>query len=83
MADAAEQMPFLHEFRSLLPALSLIGREAVPEILNDRWAKFSQNPLSFFMRCSDAEAEAMWRAAAHVRDMVTATRQRYDDKEPV
>ena len=48
------------EFRSALCSMSFIDASQVPE-LGTRWPKFRDDPVNYFLRCSDADSDAIWR----------------------
>ena len=48
------------EFRSALCSMSFIDASQVPE-LGTRWPKFRDDPINYFLRCSDADSDAIWR----------------------
>jgi len=51
------------EFMNRLRGLYNIDADLLPELSEDDWPKFRDNPPRFLMGASDAQADAIWREA--------------------
>ena len=51
-------------FRSALCSMSFIDASQVPE-LGTRWPRFRDDPVGYFLRCSDVDSDAIWRECDH------------------
>jgi hypothetical protein len=48
---------FLNRVRSL----SNIDQDQLPELSADQWPRFRDDPVRFFTRADDTQADAIWR----------------------
>ena len=50
-----------HSFRNRIRSLSNIDGYLLPEFLHDERAAFLRDPVGFFLRANDAQADAVFR----------------------
>lgn len=61
-----------HEFRNAICKLGFLDHSDVPFLSDDEWPKFRDDPVRFFLRCGDEQAERIWTAMSRVNEGVTA-----------
>jgi len=54
-----------HSFDNRLRALFNIDYNRLPELSNDQWVRFRNDPVRFWITCDDPTRSILWREVQH------------------